>query len=90
MSGNLHDRSRYGDIRVMAYHDAFHILPYATFERRLSSANARTGLATVQHAVERMTLERPHAKSSQTLWGQPHTCGTAGLHTPKRTSGCER
>jgi cation diffusion facilitator family transporter len=42
----------------------------------------RAPLATVQHSVELMTLERPQAKSSQTLLGQPHTCGTAGLHKP--------
>jgi Co/Zn/Cd efflux system component len=47
----------------------------------------RAPLATVQHAVELMTLERPHAKPYQTLWRQSNTCGTAGLHTPRRTSG---
>jgi cation diffusion facilitator family transporter len=41
----------------------------------------QTPLATVPHTVELMTLERPHTKPSQTLLGQSHTCGTAGLHT---------
>jgi Co/Zn/Cd efflux system component len=50
----------------------------------------RAPLATVQHSVERMTLERPQTKPSQMRLGQPHTGGTAGLHTPRRTSGCER
>jgi cation diffusion facilitator family transporter len=49
----------------------------------------RAPLATVQHIVELMTIERPHAKPSQTLLGQPNTCGTPGLHTPRSTSGCE-
>jgi Co/Zn/Cd efflux system component len=50
----------------------------------------RAPLATVQHSVEWMTTERPHAKPSQTRLGQPHTCGPAALHTPRSTSGCER
>jgi cation diffusion facilitator family transporter len=50
----------------------------------------RNPLATAQHAVELMTVGRPHTKPSQTLLGQPHTCGTAGWHTPRRTSGSER
>jgi Co/Zn/Cd efflux system component len=50
----------------------------------------RAPLATVQHSVEWMTTERPHAKPSQTLLGQPHTGGTAGWHTPRRPSGWER
>jgi Co/Zn/Cd efflux system component len=50
----------------------------------------RAPLATVQHTVEPMTIELPHTKPSQTLLGQPNTCGTAALHTPRSTSGCER
>lgn len=50
----------------------------------------RTPLATVQHSVERMTLEQPHARPEQTRLGQPNTCGAVGLRTPRRTSGCER
>jgi cation diffusion facilitator family transporter len=50
----------------------------------------RTPLATVQHVVELMTLERLHTEPSQTLSGQLHACGTAGVHTPRHTSGCER
>jgi cation diffusion facilitator family transporter len=50
----------------------------------------RAPLATVQHAVELMAIERPHGKPEQTLLVQPNTYGTAVLHTPRNPSGCDR
>jgi cation diffusion facilitator family transporter len=65
-------------------------LSSALYVLRQARQALRALLVTVQHSVERMTIERPHAKSSQTLLGQLNTYGTAGLHKPRQTSGCER
>jgi cation diffusion facilitator family transporter len=62
----------------------------ALYVLRQAGQALRAPLATVRHTVELMTVELLHAKPSQTLLVQPTMCGTAGLHKPTSTEGCER